>query len=230
MLFLIFSGFVAYGQLQQMLLAGALLLLLYLGRWTCLQSSWRMLKRMRWLFISIFILYLGFTPGTLILPQWPAVSPSVEGLELGCIRVAALILVVMAVNLLLQYLSREELVSAVLWLLYPVRNFIDNEKLAVRISLTMELLAQVSMINTLLLKEEGELDTQNNSAKTTITQRMNNMSRRVSQLFETVIEKAESMPVQQIELPEKNNPPWLQWLYPLALLGLLNSHWVLFLA
>src|SRR5690606_13030995 len=61
------------------------------------QRSWRLLKRIRFILLAIVILFAGFTPGEAVLVDWPAISPSREGVVLAyehAVRVAVVVLFV----------------------------------------------------------------------------------------------------------------------------------------
>ncbi|MDH5326252.1 MAG: hypothetical protein OEZ68_08840 [Gammaproteobacteria bacterium] len=210
--FFIFTAFAAYGQLVQLVAQAGLLLLFFLFEPQLIVRSRIIIVRMRWLFLSIFIVYLGFTPGLPLIPAWDW-SPSVLGTQLAIMRVAALILIVMALQILLHGLSRQDLVGAVLWLLYPIRKLVDHEKLAVRIGLTLELVEQVALLNRLALKSQ---DIPSNAG---LWQRINNISDNIATLFQTVLDKAMAMPGQTLETPDRNSPPPVQWIFPLLLLA-----------
>jgi len=73
----------------------------------------RMLKRLRWLLLAIFLVYGWWTPGISLWPAAGALSPTIEGLYLGMLRVLALIAIIAAVHLLLQSTPREALAPRV---------------------------------------------------------------------------------------------------------------------
>ena len=118
--FLVFGAAVSIGD-GKILLAGASLVLpLYVfGNKIHFHTSLIMLKRLKWLFVSILIVYLFFTPGQLL---WPDVvwSPTLEGLTQGLLRVAVLVLLVAAVNFLISSTEQDDFLSAVLWCLRPL--------------------------------------------------------------------------------------------------------------
>jgi energy-coupling factor transport system permease protein len=47
-----------------------------------------MLKRLRWLMLAIVLVYGWWTPGAALFPVAGVLSPTVEGLQLGLIRMA----------------------------------------------------------------------------------------------------------------------------------------------
>lgn len=77
------------------------------------------LMRLRWLLLSIWVLYLGFTPGTPLSPWTPGLS--LEGLLDGSRRVLVLVALMTAVYWLLATTPVPQLVSALDQLLAPLR-------------------------------------------------------------------------------------------------------------
>src|SRR3569832_92011 len=56
-----------------------------------------MMRRMRWLWLSLVVIYFWFTPGVAVVPvpdAWAAWVPTAEGLALGALRIAARALMV----------------------------------------------------------------------------------------------------------------------------------------
>ncbi|HEY0974066.1 MAG TPA: hypothetical protein VGE57_06195 [Solimonas sp.] len=105
--------------------------------------------RLRWLFLAIFVLYLGFTPGDPWLASLPGLSR--EGLYEGARRALVLFDLLAAVYLLLALTRLEALVQGLVQLLYPLRVFgFDPTVFARRLALAMDrvgaLQAQVAAI------------------------------------------------------------------------------------
>lgn len=102
-------------------------------------SSFIMIKRLRWLLLSIIMLSLWFTPGEALLNEYEKWSPTKEGLEFGLLRIAILVEIVLAVNIMLLTTSTERLIAALQWLLHPlIWTGITSDKLALRIAMTLE--------------------------------------------------------------------------------------------
>ena len=221
--FLVFGSAVSMGN-GQILLAGiSLVLPLYIfGNNIHFRGALIMLKRLKWLFISILIVYLFFTPGQLL---WSDVvwSPTVEGLTQGSLRVAVLVLLVAAVNFLISSTEQDDFLSAILWCLRPL-SFVGlpHERLAVRITLTLD---EVSQIRKNHLYEGGDESRQEevNNAASNVKKpepKLFAIARTANRLFQSVITAAETAPVREISLPEESSPPVHQWLIPLLLITL----------
>lgn len=121
--FLIFAAFVAVGK------------------------PWPLLRRMRWLFLSLLIICLWFTPGQPLLPTFSS-TPTLEGIEEGLQRIVALVLLALAASLLLQTTPRAPLLAALGWI------GIKTERLAVRIALTLEAVTQAQHLLSEHMRQE----------------------------------------------------------------------------
>lgn len=99
----------------------------------------RTVRRMRWLFISILIIYAFGTPGELI-PQFPVnIAPSFEGVQLGLLQIERLVIALAALSLLFTTSSKEQLMLGLYMLLKPFKYFGFNvEKFSVRLLLTLD--------------------------------------------------------------------------------------------
>lgn len=217
--FLLFGAAVAFGNVTALGAGSALLLVLYLaGPAEHLRLALRMLRRMRWFFLSIAVVYLLFTPGRLLFSQWPW-GPTLEGLSGGGLRIGSLVLIVLAVNLLLRTTLRPALTSAILWCLGPLAWLgLPRERVAVRIALTLDAIDSVQLIYRHRPRDgesidEPPVDLQPKGLK----ERLWRIGATAQRLVAAVIEQAESVPVQSIEVPRPSNPPLWQWLYPLLL-------------
>lgn len=218
-LFLIYSAAVAFGGVAILLAGAALMLILYLlgpGEWWL--PALRMLRRMRWFFLSIALVYLLFTPGRLLFSAWPW-GPTLEGLAGGGQRIASLVLIVFAVNLLLRTTLRPALISAILWCLIPLAWVgLPRERLAVRIALTLDAVDSVQVIYRHQSRDdECDGEPPADIRPTSLKARLWRIGATAQRLVTAVIEQAESVPTVAIEVPRPSNPPLVQWLYPLLL-------------
>jgi len=211
--FLVIALFLTRARLYEIALTLIVLGSLYVGgaRFN-LHSTWRMLRRMRWLFISILVTYLWFTPGIPLVPALGEYSPTAEGAAGGLLRIATLSLIVIQVGLLLQTTSREELVGAIRWLVTPLCLVgLDRDRLALRIIL---ILGSVDEIQILLQQQMAEFAVKG--------KKISRIASSVGRLFQTVVERAETTPLQSITVADPSWPPLSQWLYPLFLILLFS--------
>lgn len=96
----------------------------------------RLLRRSRWLLLTLFVLFAWMTPGTPLL--WlPGISS--EGLHLAAEHVLRLVLALAALALVLQVLSPVALVAGIRSLLAPLARLgLPRDRIAVRLALTLE--------------------------------------------------------------------------------------------
>ena len=97
-----------------------------------------LLRRTRWIFISLLVIYAFLTPGETLwsLPYIP--KPTYEGLLDGLMQLARLVCILAGLSILLTSLSQERLVSGLYALLYPLRYIaVSRERIAVRLALTL---------------------------------------------------------------------------------------------
>jgi energy-coupling factor transport system permease protein len=120
---------------------GLLLLLAALLLWLS-QLGWRdfrlLLRRARWLLLSLLLIYAFATPGEFVpgLPEW--LSPTYEGLHSGLLQALRLVIMLAALACLLATGSRETWISGIYALLRPLALFgVSPERFAVRLWLTL---------------------------------------------------------------------------------------------
>lgn len=103
----------------------------------------RVIRRMRFIFLAIAILFLWQTPGRMILPALGNFSPTWDGLRAAVEPVERLCAVVSVVALLLHYLSTEDWVNSLYVLVHPLRYVgLSAERFAVRLRLVLDYIAQ----------------------------------------------------------------------------------------
>ena len=195
------------------LLAGgaALLLLLYVLAGNPSPATLiLMVKRLRWLLLAILLVYGWWTPGDSLWPGIAALSPTIDGLFLGLLRVMALLAIVTAVHLLLQSTSREQLLPAIMQLIRPLTTQHMRERIAVRTLLSIEAVTQVQSIASDVLREHP-----------VTTRKFTNIARSSRLLYKNVLDRAALAGDTLIEVNELASPPWWQWIIPLAMSGVI---------
>ena len=165
-----------------------------------------MIKRLRWLLLAILLVYGWWTPGVSIWPGAGALSPTIDGLYLGMLRVMALIAIVAAVHLLLQSTPREELLPAIMQLIRPLTTRHVRERIAVRTLLSIEAVTQVQSLASEVLREHP-----------VTTRNPSNLAKASQLLYKTVLDRADHAGNDLIEVRELAAPPWWQWIIPLAI-------------
>jgi len=103
------------------------------------QTFLHAVRRMRWLFLSIFIIYAFGTPGELI-PDFPVnFAPTFEGLQFGLVQVEKLLIALAALSLLLTSSPREQMMLGLYMILFPFKIFgLNVERFAARLMLTLD--------------------------------------------------------------------------------------------
>jgi len=217
-LFLVFAGFVSIATGSQLIIGGLLLAVLYgLSGPVHLKPAFAMMRRMRWFFLSILIIYSWLTPGQAIpLPvssSYQAWLPTIEGIASGMMRALSLTLILMAVNLLLRCTSRQQLITAIYWLTTPLHLFgVSRERLSVRIVLILDLLYEVQGVVTDSFAE----------VKGTVTS-LDRIGDFAAAVFHKITHNAENTPNRTITLHGLSAPQALQWLLPVILWGMFVS-------
>jgi energy-coupling factor transport system permease protein len=208
---LVFSTGMALA-LPPLLLGGlALLLILYvLAGSPAPGTLLLMIKRLRWLFIAILLVYGWWTPGTPVLPLAGTWSPTYAGLYHGATRILVLLTIVTAVHLLLQSTPRKQLLPAIMQLIYPFTSTRVRERLAVRMLLVIETVPRVQALTAEVLNKRS---TSNGALA-----RLSDSSRR---LYRHVLDDAAQAQTGTIEISPPTRPPAWQWLIPLAMSGVI---------
>ena len=97
-----------------------------------------LLRRTRWLFLSLILIYAFATPGASLLPQWGIFSPTTEGLRSGAMQAWRLVVLLLALALLMASSTRENLLAGLYSLLRPFKVIgASPERIAVRLWLTL---------------------------------------------------------------------------------------------
>lgn len=211
--FLIFTLFLALGGLSQLAVAAVILVALYsMTVRSCFVNAWMMVRRLRWLFLSIVVIYAWLTPGQPLLGGAASVSswlPTREGVLMGTHRLVVLIMMVLSAQWLLWATSRNQLVSALYWLAMPlVVTGFSRERFAVRMVLVLSAIEQVqARINEALAQVSLE--------------RGNLTAAVAAMLVSDVVQQAERESCHLIEIELENAPAPLQWLWPLLLTGVM---------
>lgn len=213
--FFVVSLFLALGNFSQF--AVAVVLMAALIAWTrfaVVVSAWPMLRRMRWFFLSVLLIYAWLTPGQ---PLWSMEllssgwMPSEEGVLLGGHRVLVLVMMVLAVQWLLWATDRSELVSSLYWLATPLGVAgISRERLAVRIALI------------LVAMEQAQARVAEQLKQTQLVRRdLRGYAAVAASLVNDAVQQGESAECQAIEVDVGSVPALWQWLWPLSLAGVM---------
>jgi energy-coupling factor transporter transmembrane protein EcfT len=209
--FIVLTAYLAYGALADILVAGAVLMVLYFfldgHAW---RPAGKLLLRMRWLFVSIAVIYLWFTPGEPLISSNPAFAawlPTVDGLWQGGLRITSLALMVTAASLLLSVTSRDEVLGALHWMMAPLGLLkFPHERFAVRAALCLEAVTRVQSHVHAALVAGG--DASSTLARVGVV---------AGTVFGTVTGEAECASCEPIMLKRQSPPSFFQWCFPLLL-------------
>ena len=110
-----------------------------------IQTFLHAVRRMRWLFLSIFIIYAFGTPGQLI-PSFPInFAPTFEGVQLGLVQVEKLLIALAALSLLLTSSPRGGMMLGLYMLLFPFKFVgLNVEQFAARLMLTLDYVEELA--------------------------------------------------------------------------------------
>ncbi len=102
------------------------------------RSYLMLLLRMRWLFLSILLVYAFSTPGELV-PLFPlSFAPTYDGLLQGAAQLARLLIALALLNLLLHDSSKQDLIAGLYLCLLPFRYLgLNVSRFAARLMLTL---------------------------------------------------------------------------------------------
>ena len=168
-------------------------------------TGWRMLtglRRVRWLLLSLLLLFLWFTPGELVFVSFGALSPTWQGVQTAAHRIGVLLVMVWAAAALLGGLQPRELASALRRLLLgPLRNS-ATERFAERVGL--------------LLAELPEVEAR---VRATLREKEMSFSQRAAKLFVFVENYAESGSEPPATALRMVPIPYLQWLLPVLMVS-----------
>ena len=99
----------------------------------------RVVRRMRWLFVSLLIIYAFTTPGEYIPELLAYASPTYEGCVLGLLQITKLLIALASLSLLFASSSKQDLIAGLYMLLTPLKLFGPNtERFSARLMLTLD--------------------------------------------------------------------------------------------
>lgn len=98
-----------------------------------------LLRRTRWILLTLLLIYAYTTPGAALWGQLGVVSPTREGVVDGALQLGRLLSVLSALAILLALLPQAQLISGLYTLGYPLRWLgLSRERIAVRLALTLQ--------------------------------------------------------------------------------------------
>lgn len=106
----------------------------------------QLLRRTRWIMLSILLIYAYTTPGQPLSDALGIFSPSMEGLSDGVLQLTRLLAALAGLAILLDRLHRQQLIAGLYSLFAPLQLIgVSRERVAVRLALTLHY-AEVAML------------------------------------------------------------------------------------
>jgi len=106
----------------------------------------QLVRRTRWIMLSLWVIYAYSTPGQALAGQLGVFSPSREGLLDGGLQLMRLLVALAGLAILLDRLHRQQLMAGLYALFAPLQWLgLSRERLAVRLALTLHY-AEVAML------------------------------------------------------------------------------------
>ena len=130
--------------LEMLLVAAGFVLLFALLR--SAHKLMQLLRRTRWIMLSLLLIYAYSTPGQPLLNALGIFSPSREGLSDGVLQLTRLLAALAGLAILLDRLHRQQLIAGLYTLFAPLQLIgVSRERVAVRLALTLHY-AEVAML------------------------------------------------------------------------------------
>jgi len=146
---IILTIFVTQGGWLTIFLSAIFLLPYYLRHSELWLSATKMLLRLKWFFLSLFFFYYFYTPAinsSDINSIFSLLLSLSERSMTGLLRIAVLIVIIFSVNIFIQKTTKEEILSALLWLFSPLNAFnINIDRMLLRAILTLEYIEELSL-------------------------------------------------------------------------------------
>ena len=106
----------------------------------------QLLRRTRWIILSLFLIYAYGTPGQNLIEALGIFSPSRQGLGDGVLQLIRLLAALAGLAVLLDRLHRQQLIAGLYTLFVPLQLIgLSRERVAVRLALTLHY-AEVAML------------------------------------------------------------------------------------
>jgi energy-coupling factor transporter transmembrane protein EcfT len=98
-----------------------------------------LLRRTRWIMLSLLLIYAYVTPGEAVWASLAQFSPTNEGLVNGLLQLCRLVFTLASLAILLSLLPQQQHICGLYVLTYPLRYVgLSRERLAVRLALTLQ--------------------------------------------------------------------------------------------
>jgi len=140
---IIITIFITQGGWFTLALTAIILLPFYVLHTSLWASAIKMLLKLKWFFLSIFFIYYYFTPELQASQSYFYILN--DRFIPGLFRISILIVILFSVNLFIKTSSKEDILSALLWLFSPLAFFhINVDRISLRAVLTLEYIEELS--------------------------------------------------------------------------------------
>ncbi len=113
--------------------------------WLDTNSFLRVVQRMKWLFLSIFVIYAFGTPGEYIQQIPEGISPTKEGCVLGVLQISKLLIALATLGILFSTSTKAQLMSGLHLLLFPLGLLgINTNRFTARLLLTLDYVEELA--------------------------------------------------------------------------------------
>ncbi len=108
----------------------------------------RVIKRLKWFFLVMLIIFALNTPGEHI-QGWPFVlNPTYEGLQAALTQVFRIMTLLAILSLIMTFNTKQQLMSAFYWMVLPLKYFgLEVERFAARLWLTLHYVESNQRLN-----------------------------------------------------------------------------------
>ena len=122
------------------------------------QHFLRMLKRMKWFFLAMLLIFVFNTPGQQIQGWDYFLSPTYEGLASGLLQVFRMLALLAALSLIMALNTKQQLISGFYFMLLPLQRIgLKIERFAARLWLTLDYVELSQHVDKQNFKKQGLL-------------------------------------------------------------------------
>ncbi len=205
------SIFLTQGGWATLLLTAALLLPFYLKNNKLWSPAVKMLYRLKWFFVSILFIYYYYTP-FIQDTEIPILLQYLQQLTPGLFRISVLIFILFSVNLFIQTTTKEDILSALLFISSPLKLFnVKTERISLRAVLTLE---YIEILSERLRKYKIPQQSHDNKKKKFVFFQLIQYS---GIILREILEEADTTSGQAYTIESQPAPELFQYLFPLLL-------------
>lgn len=215
----IVSIFLTQGGWSTLLLTGALLLPFYIVQSELWRPAIKMIFRLKWFFISILLIYYIYTPD--VGQSTQTIINQISGhVAPGFFRISVLVFILFSVNLFIRTTSKEEILSALLWLFLPLKlvNF-NVERVSLRAILTLEYIEVLSLRLTEYKEIKSIEESRNSNAHFFAKKKWAflHLIKHSGIILREILEEAETTSGKSYTIDCLESPKFIQFVFPLVL-------------